>query len=87
MRVYATQHVHIVVGGAYEERVVDVTLLPRQLQLGSECLFRRGLRHRVRHLEIRCHATISRRPALTLYVCLSCKPRLAEVHVAVYDTR
>ena len=59
----------------------------RACEFVFECLYCRGLRHGVGHIEKRRYASCRRRAAFAFYVGLVCKARLAEVYVAVYDAR
>ena len=77
----------VVVGGAEEKTVVDVTLAGRQLELLVERLERGGLRHGVGHVEVAGDAACGRRLRLGVDVGLGRQSRLAEVYVVVDDAR
>ena len=87
MRVDLLQRVDVVVGGAYEEGIVDMTLPGSQLSLCLKGLERGGLWLGVGHVEERCHATIGGSTALTLHVGLGGESRLTKMDMTVDDTR
>ena len=81
------QHLHIIVGGTYEEGIVhmacsacDVLFLLKSLESGC-------LRTGVWHVEERCHSAECRRTALAFDVGLMRKAWLAEMDVVVDDAR
>ena len=83
MTVQLGETLHIVIGGAVEEGIVDMTFLAAESRLvgqGFECS---GLRHRVGHVEIRGDAAKGCGPALTLDVGLGGETGLTEMHMVV----
>ena len=87
MNVEPAEQVDIVVGCTEEERIVDVALCRRQCAFLFESLERSGLRHGVRHVEIRRNTAIGRSTALRTYVGLCRKARLTKMHMVVDNAR
>ena len=87
MRVETLEQGRVIIGGAKEEGVVDMTAAGSPLKLIIECLERCSLRHGVGHLKIGGHATGGSSTALAIDVGLLGHPRLTEMHMGVDDAR
>ena len=83
MTVQLGETLHIVIGGAIEEGIVDMTFLAAESRLFGQGFERSGLRHRVGHVEIRGDAAKGCGPALTLDVGLGGESGLTEMHMVV----
>ena len=71
MHIELGEGIHIVVGSTIEEAIVYMALPGTQLSLLLPRLKGGGLRHRIRHLEVRSDATISSCTAFTLDIRLA----------------
>ena len=74
-------------GGPEEERIVDEALFRCQPELVVQGFESGGLRHDVRHVHVRRHASGRRRPAFGGDVGLVGQSRFAEMHMVVYHAR
>ncbi len=81
------QHVSVRMGGPEEERIVDEALFRCQPELVVQGFESGGLRHDVRHVHVRRHASGRRRPAFGGDVGLVGQSRFAEMHMVVYHAR
>lgn len=87
MRVKLFQHVSVRMGGPEEERIIDEALFRCQPELVVQGFESGGLRHDVRHVHVRRHASGRRRPAFGGDVGLVGQSRFAEMHMVVYHAR
>ena len=83
MGIEQREKIRVIVRGTEEETVVHVALPCGKGEFLFEGLQRRGLRHRIGHIEIGGHSSGSRRTALSVDIRLLRQSWLTEMHVVV----